>query len=153
MVTEEEKKKKDERQQSKGKNIGSGNGEDVAEQVFRQIGTIAGGEEGEYDADGHSQRPEHGNGGVLPYALFLREPLNAEGGKNGEDHGRQDGGQPEEKADPQPAERGVRDTAADKYQPLCHYVNPDHPAGNASEETAPERIAEKSVIEELKHVH
>ena len=71
--------------------VGGGNAEDIAKEIAGQIGHEAWGKIGKENAEGHAERPEHGNGGVLAHVAPTAEPLDAKTGGHGK-HGSTDQG-------------------------------------------------------------
>ena len=129
--------------------VGGRDGQDVAEEIGREVGREAGRQEGEHDAQRHAQRPEDGDGGVLAHVLPLAEPLYAEGRQDGEHGRRQDGRQARVQPQPDAAERGVRQAAADEHQPPRHDVRAHQAAGDACQQAAQQGVLEECVLQQV----
>ena len=118
--------------QKKGdEHVRARDGQDVPEQEAHQVGGVAGGHVDEEDADCHADGPEDADEQIVPAEPFFLLAADQNGGRQHEGH------RPEERADSQPvsdpeaAECGVAETAADEDHPPGYDEGSDDAADDA----------------------
>ena len=134
-------------QHGQEQDVGAGDGQDIPEQVRRQVGRESRGQEAEDDTDGHAEGPEHGDGRVLAHVAALAEPFYPEGGKHGEHRRAQQGGDTGIETDADAAERGMGNPSADEDQAAGHDVGPDDAARDAGKQAAQQGVLEKGIVQ------
>ena len=94
--------------------VGTGDGEDVAKEIRREIGSVARREDDKDGPDSHAERPEGGDGGVFADTPGATHPLDPKGREDGERKGGPKRIQTEVEAEAETSEGGVGDATADE---------------------------------------
>lgn len=134
-------------QYGQNQDIGAGDGQDIPEQVRRKVGRESWRQKAEDDTDGHTERPEYGDGRVFAHIAVLAEPFNSESGKYGKDRRAQKRGDTGVKADTDASEGSMSDSSADENQPACDDVGTDNTACDAGKQATEQCVLEESIVQ------